>query len=43
MNQRSAADELGVDDGDQVVIRPLDEDTTSDVAVSPVSVDLTRR
>ncbi len=43
MNQRSAAQELGVDDGDQVVIRPLDEDAARGVDVSPVSVDLTTR
>ena len=43
MNQRSAADELGIDDGDQVVISPLDEDAARGVNVSPVSVDLTTR
>lgn len=43
MNQRSAADELGADDGDQIVIRPLDEDAARGADVSPVSVDLTTR
>ncbi len=43
MNQRSAAEELGVDDGDQVVISPLDDDAAGGQAVAPVSVDLTRR
>ncbi|MGB3735438.1 MAG: SAM-dependent chlorinase/fluorinase [Ilumatobacter sp.] len=43
MNQRSAADELGVDDGDQVVISPLDEDAARTGEALPVSVDLTTR
>ena len=43
MNQRSAAEELGVDDGDQVVIRPLDEDAQRGAEVTAVSVDLTSR
>ncbi|MEP1126417.1 MAG: SAM-dependent chlorinase/fluorinase [Ilumatobacter sp.] len=43
MNQRSAAEELGVDDGDQVVISPLDDDAAGGDVVAPVSVDLTRR
>ncbi len=43
MNQRSAADELAVGDGDQVVISPLDDDAAARTTVSPVSVDLTRR
>lgn len=43
MNQRSAASELGVDDGDQVVISPLDEDAGPSADASPVSVELTSR
>ena len=43
MNQRSAASELGVDDGDQVVISPLDEDAAPSADASPVSVELTSR
>ena len=43
MNQRSAADELGIDDGDQVVISPLDEDAAGVGDVPAVSVDLTSR
>ena len=38
MDQRSAADELGIADGDQVVITPLDDDGTSGTTVK---VDLT--
>jgi len=33
MDQRSAADELGIADGDQVVITPLDDDGTSGMTV----------
>ena len=43
MNQRSAASELEVDDGDQVVISPLDEDAARSADASPVSVELTSR
>lgn len=43
MNQRSAADELGVDDGDQVVIRPLDDDVARSAEPGAVRVDLTSR
>lgn len=43
MNQRSAASELGVDDGDQVVISPLDEDAAPSADASPVSVELSSR
>lgn len=43
MNQRSAASELGVDHGDQVVISPLDEDAAPSADASPVSVELTSR
>jgi S-adenosyl-L-methionine hydrolase (adenosine-forming) len=41
MNQRSAAEELGVDDGDQVALTPL-SDERSDTAVT-VQVGLTKR
>ncbi|WP_420452444.1 SAM hydrolase/SAM-dependent halogenase family protein [Ilumatobacter sp.] len=40
MNQRSAADELGVEDGDQVVVTALGEGAGDDPAGSRVSVDL---
>ncbi len=43
MNQRSAAEELGIDDGDQVVISPLDDDAASVAEIPVVSVDLTSR
>lgn len=43
MNQRSAAEEIGIDDGDQVVISPLDEDSVSEPETSAVRVDLTSR
>lgn len=43
MNQRSAASELGIDDGDQIVIRQLDEDSATRAGTPAVSVDLTRR
>ncbi len=43
MNQRSAAGELEVDDGDQVVIRPVAADASDGDAVASVSVDLTTR
>ena len=43
MNQRSAAEELGIDDGDQVVISPLDDDAATVADVPAVSVDLTSR
>lgn len=43
MNQRSAAGELGIDDGDQIVIRPLDEESATRAGTPAVSVDLTRR
>lgn len=43
MNQRSAAEELGIDDGDQVVISPLDDDAASAAEIPVVSVDLTSR
>jgi len=43
MNQRSAATELGIDDGDQIVISPLDEDASPVADASPVSVELTSR
>ncbi|MFK7919087.1 MAG: S-adenosyl-l-methionine hydroxide adenosyltransferase family protein [Ilumatobacter sp.] len=43
MNQRSAAEELGIDDGDQVVISPLDEGSATRAGTPAVSVDLTRR
>jgi S-adenosyl-L-methionine hydrolase (adenosine-forming) len=41
MNQRSAAEELGIDNGDQVAITPLSDDRV-DVPV-PVQVGLTKR
>jgi len=43
MNQRSAAEEIGIDDGDQVVISPLDEASASGAETPAVSVDLTSR
>jgi S-adenosylmethionine hydrolase len=43
MNQRSAASELRIDDGDQIVISPLDEDAAPSDDASPVSVELTSR
>lgn len=43
MNQRSAADEIGIDDGDQVVISPLGEDSVSEPETPAVRVDLTSR
>jgi S-adenosylmethionine hydrolase len=43
MNQRSAASELEIDDGDQIVIRPLDEDAARSAEATAVSVELTSR
>lgn len=43
MNQRSAAGELGIDDGDQVVVSPLDDDASDAGGAPAVSVDLTTR
>lgn len=43
MDQRSAAEELGIDDGDQVVVSPLDEDALPQSDVAAVNVDLTTR
>jgi S-adenosylmethionine hydrolase len=43
MNQRSAAGELAIDDGDQIVIRPLDEDAARAAEATAVSVELTSR
>ena len=43
MNQRSAAEEIGIDDGDQVVTRPLDDAAVAQAETPAVSVDLTSR